>query len=180
MATKKKPAAKRKTAQKRQGRRSVLTKDRIAVYLSARRRGGTDQDCARIADIHPGTVRNWRARYEIANPQINDTTGKLRTYADDGHTPTIPQLHAFFAADKKATSEARVDKLATIEQAGKDGKWQAAAWWLERRYPDEYGQRIRQDIHVVTVEEAHKVLEKELAERELKLAELEAQLEAGE
>ncbi len=171
---------KRKPAKKRTGRKSVLTADRIAMYLEMRRRGGTDQDCANVADIHPGTVRNWRARYEIADPQIDDQTGELSTYADDGHAPTIPELYAFFAADKKARSEARMSRLTIIEIAGQSGKWQAAAWWLERRYPDEYGQRLRQDIHVTTVEEAHKVLQDELAERELKLAELEAQSEAGE
>ena len=143
------------------------------MYLATRRRGGTDTDCANVAGIHPNTVLNWRARYEIADPQIDDETGKLAEYADDGSAPTIPELFEFLGADKKAKSEARIERLALIEQAGRDGKWQAAAWWMERRYPDEYGQRIRQDIRVVSVEEAERVLDEALVEAELKIAELE-------
>ena len=168
MTPKKKTVKKRKT-----GRRSVLTTECIEMYLTVRRRGGTDTDCANIAGIHPDTVIRWRARYEIADPQINDDTGKLATYADDEHRPSIPELFEFFVADKKAKSEARVERLALIEKAGRAGKWQAAAWWMERRYPDEYGQRIRQDIRVVSVEEAERVLDEALVEAELKIAELE-------
>ena len=31
-----------------------------------------------------------------------------------------------------------------IEQAAKDGTWQAAAWKLERRYPQEYGKTVQE------------------------------------
>ena len=160
---------------KRQGRKSVLTAECIETYLTIRRRGGTDTDCARVAGIHPYTVRTWRARYEMADPQIDDETGKLAEYADDGRAPTIPELFEFLGADKKAQSEARMSRLTIIEIAGNSGKWQAAAWWLERNYPDEYGQRIRQDIRVMTIEEAELILDDALAEATKKLAELESE-----
>jgi len=33
-------------------------------------------------------------------------------------------------------------KLARIEQAGKDGAWQADAWTLERRFPEHFGRAV--------------------------------------
>lgn len=131
-------------------RPSVLTQQVIIDYLAARRRGGSDTDCAYMAGIHPDTVRRWRYRLEACDPQVDDDTGKLGTYADDGALPTIPEIFEFFERVKKATAEARIERLAHIEQAGIDGTWTAAAWWLERRYPDEYGRRDRRDVTVRT------------------------------
>jgi hypothetical protein len=121
-----------------------------ADYLRARRRGGSDTDCAYMAGIHPDTVRKWRHRYEACDPQLDHDTGRLGTYADDEGLPTIPDLFTFFEADKKAIAEARIERLAHIELAGSDGTWTAAAWWLERRYPDEYGRRERRDVTVTS------------------------------
>jgi len=132
------------------GRPTVLTAYVIAEYLRARRRGGSDTDCAYMAGIHPDTVRRWRYRLDACDPQIDDTTGKLGTYADDEADPPIPVLFEFFEDIKRATAEARIERLAHIEKAGQDGTWTAAAWWLERRYPDEYGRRERRDVTVTS------------------------------
>jgi hypothetical protein len=35
-----------------------------------------------------------------------------------------------------------------IAKAANDGTWQAAAWWLERRRPDDYSRRDRVDVTV--------------------------------
>lgn len=45
----------------------------------------------------------------------------------------------FLETIKAAEGLAIVGWLYKIEQAAKDGNWQAAAWKLERRYPDLYG-----------------------------------------
>jgi len=52
----------------------------------------------------------------------------------------------FLQAIKGAEGEAGVEALETIEKAAHDGSWQAAAWSLERRYPNEYGRRVH-DVH---------------------------------
>lgn len=44
---------------------------------------------------------------------------------------------------KEAEGAATVGWLAKIEKAASDGNWQAAAWKLERRYPDDFGRRER-------------------------------------
>lgn len=52
---------------------------------------------------------------------------------------------------KEAEGMAAVGWLAKIEKAASNGAWQAAAWKLERRYPEEYGQRQRIDArHTIT------------------------------
>lgn len=48
----------------------------------------------------------------------------------------------FADAIKEAEGGAAVGWLARIEQAAKDGTWQAAAWKLERRYPEQYGRQV--------------------------------------
>jgi hypothetical protein len=39
----------------------------------------------------------------------------------------------------EAEGRAAIGWLALIEQAAREGNWQAAAWKLERRYPETYG-----------------------------------------
>lgn len=50
----------------------------------------------------------------------------------------------FLEAVKEAEGRAVVGWLAKIEKAANDGNWQAAAWKLERRYPQEYGRRVNE------------------------------------
>lgn len=40
---------------------------------------------------------------------------------------------------KKAEAEAKAMALSKIQNAGVNGSWQAFAWWLERKYPKEFG-----------------------------------------
>ncbi len=44
---------------------------------------------------------------------------------------------------KEAEGAAVVGWLAKIEKAASDGNWQAAAWKMERRYPEDYSLRQR-------------------------------------
>jgi hypothetical protein len=44
----------------------------------------------------------------------------------------------FSVAIKRAEAECKVARIQTVLKAS-DKSWQAAAWWLERRYGDEYG-----------------------------------------
>lgn len=50
----------------------------------------------------------------------------------------------FAYAIKEAEGKGVLGWLARIEQAAKDGAWQAAAWKLERRYPQEYGRQVHE------------------------------------
>ncbi len=48
----------------------------------------------------------------------------------------------FLEAIEKAEAQAKVRNVTIIQAAAKDN-WQAAAYWLERRYPEEWGRRGR-------------------------------------
>ncbi len=54
---------------------------------------------------------------------------------------------AFSAAVQKAEAEAEARHVAIIRQAAAK-TWQAAAWWLERRRPEEWGDRSRRRVEV--------------------------------
>lgn len=51
----------------------------------------------------------------------------------------------FAQAVHTAESQAVAAALGVITQAAASGTWQAAAWWLERRYPDQWGRNRRAD-----------------------------------
>jgi hypothetical protein len=48
---------------------------------------------------------------------------------------------SFLSAVKKAEADAEVSAVAVIKKAMPD-TWTAAAWWLERRKPDDYGRNL--------------------------------------
>lgn len=52
----------------------------------------------------------------------------------------------FFQSYKKAETMHKLKRLNQIEKAAEEGNWQAAAWELERCYPDEYGKRIAAEV----------------------------------
>lgn len=88
-----------------------------ARILRAARVGMPRRRVALAAGIHHDTLYEW-----------------LKTKPD------------FSAALEKAEASGEETRLHRIEQAAKKGEWQADAWWLERRYPDEWGRRERHDV----------------------------------
>ena len=62
--------------------------------------------------------------------------------SEDAFSAWLKTKPDFAAAIKKAEADAVVRNVAIIEQAARI-TWQAAAWWLERRYPDDYAKRER-------------------------------------
>lgn len=92
------------------GRRSKYTPETVDKLTQAIRLGATYQLACDYAGITRETFYQW-----------------MKGKAD------------FSDAIKRAEGAASVTWLAKIEQAASDGNWQAAAWKLERRYPDQYG-----------------------------------------
>jgi hypothetical protein len=60
----------------------------------------------------------------------------------------MARFAGFSDAIKKAESEAEVRMVAHVLKAATDGTWQAAAWWLERRRPTDYGRRDRVELTI--------------------------------
>lgn len=79
---------------------------------------------ARYAGIGESTFMAWMAR------------GRADTEADidSPYRDFLEEVH-------NASSQGAIGELAMIEKAAKDGEWRAAAWKLERRYPEDFGRR---------------------------------------
>lgn len=56
--------------------------------------------------------------------------------------------HAFSEAVEKAHADSETRDVGLIAKAAADGVWQAAAWRLERKFPDRWGRRDRIDATV--------------------------------
>ena len=80
--------------------------------------GNTRNDSALYAGISHTTFYNWLER------------------GRQGEEPFL----AFLEAVEKAEAEAMIANVAIIQRAAND-TWQAAAWWLERKRPDDWGRR---------------------------------------
>lgn len=66
-----------------------------------------------------------------------------RTFYRWLNTPTSEKQRQFSQALKKAEPEFKAALRSKILDASQHGSWQAAAWMLERLYPDEYGRKDR-------------------------------------
>jgi hypothetical protein len=97
------------------GRRSKLTPETQKKITDALQLGATYEHACNYAGISYQTFNEW--------------------------TKAKPE---FLEVVKEAEGKATVGWLARIEQAAKDGAWQAAAWKLERRYPQDYGRQIHE------------------------------------
>lgn len=93
--------------------RGKYTPERIAIIVQAIELGATYKLAAAAAGISDTTFEDWR-----------------------NNKP------AFSASIKEAEGRGAIKRLELIERAANEGSWQAAAWKLERRYPDEYGKTV--------------------------------------
>ena len=104
-------------------RRTKLTPDTKEDVIKALRAGNSRRDSALYAGISETTFYSWMARGREGEP----------IYAE------------FLEAVEKAEAQSVVRNVAIIQRAAEE-TWQAAAWWLERKRPDDWGRRQRMDI----------------------------------
>lgn len=111
------------------GRPSKLTpeiQEKICQLLKA---GNTFRTACEVAGVGWSTGREWRTR------------GEDRHSAREGDE----DYAAFAAAVQKAEEEAAARNVALIQKAAANGTWQAAAWWLERKFPGEWARIDRHE-----------------------------------
>jgi hypothetical protein len=101
-------------------RRTKQTDGRVAAILASLEMGNTHRAAAAQGDINVATFYDWLNR----DPTFHD-------------------------AVEKAEANAEALYLGRVKVAADNGTWQAAAWWLERRKPDDFGQRARVDLTTV-------------------------------
>ena len=90
-----------------------------------------------------------------------------KTYYDwikKGQASKSGKYCKFCKSIKKAHSRHMAHNAAIIEKAAKDGKWTASAWMLERRHPDDWGNKQNMKIEhsgKINIEVFKKYLEDE-------------------
>jgi len=88
-------------------------RDRIATMIQA---GAYAEQAARAAGISSSTYYSWMERGERPFSEFSETI-------------------------KTAEAVAEQQRVQHIHHAADAGTWQAAAWWLERRFPARWGRR---------------------------------------
>jgi hypothetical protein len=102
---------------------------------------------ARPSKLTPETIERLTqaiglgASYELACRYAGVDYSSFRNWMRKGEECKAGPFFEFFQAIKKAEGAGAVGWLATIERAAQEGVWQAAAWKLERRYPQQYARK---------------------------------------
>lgn len=104
------------------GRKTKYTPDTVKRLTDAITLGATFGHACKYAGISEDTFARWR-----------------KQYAD------------FAEAIEAAEGKGILQWLAKIEAAANNGSWQAAAWKLERRYPQLYGKTVTEQSGEITV-----------------------------
>jgi transposase len=107
------------------GRPTKLTPEIMAKICDALRAGNYRETAAAFAGVRKSTFYEWLRRGARARKGI---------YRD---------LHD---AVEKALADSEARDVMLIGKAAGEGDWQAAAWRLERKFPDRWGRRERHDI----------------------------------
>ena len=99
--------------------------------------GNTLVSAAALAGIGERTIRRWLADGEriAEETELEDGASEEGTLSEQGRA-----LLRFFRVVRLAQAEAARDCVVSIKIAGVN-TWQAAAWWLERRYPEIWGRK---------------------------------------
>lgn len=108
----------------------VIDPTRLGIFLEGIRLGIPIKDAAARAGWYRTTVFDWRREADLA------------TERGDKLTPREQALSDFADAWQNAEAEFVTGNLAVITRAAQTGQWQAAAWTLERRKPNEFGRHL--------------------------------------
>lgn len=110
------------------GRPSKYTDETLDDLISALEAGNNLADSCVAAGISTATLEDWRRD----KPGFSDLI-------------------------KQAEKKAKTERLKRINNAGINGHWQADAWYLERRYPDEFARKL-----VIEIKPEHDAIMKKL------------------
>jgi len=134
------------------GRYTKLTKELVKDFCKVIEEGNTFKTACGIVGIDESTFYKWKKFYVELE--------KGRSYDEVKEELKInintQMLSDFFKSIKKSEAEAKRRNVLIIQTKAKEN-WQASAWWLERRYPDEYGRRDRVDANITTESYAEKI-----------------------
>jgi transposase len=115
------------------GRHSKLTAGVQEIFVETIARGGTQKAAAAMAGVGRETLRIWMQR------------GRA------GEEPYASFEEAIRVADARAQDR----RVRIIDEASEED-WRAAAWWLERRHPEDWGRQDRVELTVYLEDEARR------------------------
>ena len=135
---KKQPA--KAPAKKSAGRPTVLLEEvKEQTLLDYIRIGTPIRKAVTASGIAEKTFYNWMAR-GMAERE------RLSLVPNSKENPTEVVFLQFLQRVEQARAEAITKKVAVIAKAGNDGDWRAAAWYLERQVPEDFGKTDRFEI----------------------------------
>jgi len=102
-------------------RPTKATPETIKAICDEIRSGSSQDDAARLSDVNIGTFYRWMN----TNREFSDAVQKA--HADFKHANVLAIRAAGIRKDKSGDLK---------------GQWQANAWLLERKYSDEFGQKL--------------------------------------
>lgn len=108
------------------GRKGLLTPETTDTLLRYMRLGLNKKDAAALAGLDSFTLNNY-----LRQGHQDITEGNTTRYSQ------------FCTELRKAEAEFKASATAALVTAAQSPqRWQAAAWLLERRFPDEYGRQV--------------------------------------
>lgn len=110
------------------GRPTLLTKEIAEEIISYIEKGSSDKDAYTMASVARSTFYNW-----IQKGEEDKKLKKKTIYVD------------FLDKVKKAEAKFKAWHIANIQKSSKK-QWQASAWLLERKFPEEFARRDYLDV----------------------------------
>lgn len=110
-------------------RRCKLTPRVHEKIVSNLRNGAYKTVAAQEAGIARSTFNNWMERGEMEEARLEEGFAA---------TPGEKKYLDFKKDVDKAMAQAEVNAVKVIQEAGSLGTWQAAAWYLERSFPQRW------------------------------------------
>lgn len=126
-------------------RRSKLTEETQNKIVERIKAGSYAAQAAISSGISERTFYNWLSDGRAAEAKIEEG---YRLKAEER------KKMQFMQAIKSAESQAELLAVAQIRKAGQDGSWQAAAWYLERKFPARWSRKDKHEIELSNKEEA--------------------------
>lgn len=138
-ATAKKEPAKT-PAKKSAGRPTALLEQvKEQALLDYIRIGTPVRKAVTASGIAEKTFYNWMSRGMSERERLSMTPNAKEN-------PSEVIFLQFLQRVEQARAEAIAKKVAVIAKSGNDGDWRAAAWWLERQVPEEFGKTDKFEI----------------------------------
>lgn len=106
------------------GRPTKYTAELAERIIDLIRKGAYIETAAAACGVHKGAFYDWLRRSE------------------KGEEPYAGFSHAV----ERAAAESELSFADIIDKAAKTGQWQAAAWRLERKFPNRYGLKNRLEV----------------------------------